>query len=162
MPLPPDGVTMDNSHRGSTDESGDVRRVHFGSPSGNETFVCGRSHHDKASLDLLIPCHTSSPPRLRSGDYNADGSVADSVGDATNESGHDAADNASDDAADEHANASSAILADGVAAAVLAEDAADDDARSVTPTLCFRSTSCPPALLRCSASSPTTYLRFRR
>ena len=52
---------------------------------------------------------------MRSGDYNTDGSAADSVGDATNEAADDAADNASDDAADEHANASSAILADGVA-----------------------------------------------
>ena len=107
---------MDSSHRGGTDESGDVRRVHFSSPSDNKTFVYGRSHHDGASLDLLIPRHTSSPPRLRSGDYNADGSATDSVGNVTNEAADDAADNASDDAADDHANASSAILADGVAA----------------------------------------------
>ena len=115
---------MDNSHRGGTDESGDVRRVHFGSPSDNETFVYGRSHHDGASLDLLIPRHTSSPPRLRIGDYNANGSAADSVGDATNEAANDAADNKSDDAADEQANASSVILTDGVDVAVLAEDVA--------------------------------------
>ena len=128
MLLPPDGVTMDNSHRGGTDESGDVHRVHFGSPSDNETFLYGRSHHDGASLDLLISRHTSSPPRLRIGDYNANSSVADSVGDATNEAADDAADNASDSAADKHANPSSAILADGVAVAVLVEEAAEDAA----------------------------------
>ena len=89
---------MDNSYRGGTDESGDVRRVHFGSPSDNKTFVYGCSHHDGALLDLLIPRHTLSPPRLRIGDYNANGSAAYSVGDATNESADDAADNASDDA----------------------------------------------------------------
>ena len=105
-------------------ESGEGRRVHFGSPSNNETFFYGRSHHDGASLDLLIPRHTSSPPRLRSGNYDADGSAADSVGDASNE----AADDAADDTADDHANASSVILADGVAAAVLVKDAAEDAA----------------------------------
>ena len=128
MPLPPDGVTMDNSHRGGTDESGDVHRVHFGSPSDNKTFVYGRSYHDEALLDLLIPRHTLSPPRLRIGDYNANGSAANSVGDATNKVADDAANNASNNAADKHANASSAKIADGVATAVLAEDAIEDAA----------------------------------
>ena len=61
MPLPSDKVTMYNSHGGGTDESGDVRCVHSGSLSGNETFMYGRSHRDGASLDLLIRCHTLVP-----------------------------------------------------------------------------------------------------
>ena len=61
MPLPSDKVTMYNSHGGGTDESGDVRRVHSGSLSGNETFMYGHSHRDRASLDLLIRCHTLVP-----------------------------------------------------------------------------------------------------
>ena len=107
-------------------ESGEGRRVHFGSLSDNETFVYGRSHHYGASLDLLIPRNTSSPLQLRSEDSIAKSSAANSVGNGTKESADDAADNASNDAADEHANTSSAILADGVVAAVLTEDHAED------------------------------------